>query len=115
MTARSLAAFQGPLAREFEAFLAFRQDLMTCHEHLRVALRHLDRFLVQHAPDARDLTRSLVDAWTATLADRTARTRRNYFRVARQVCVFRARPNPGVFIPDPISCPRVTARFRRAF
>jgi len=83
MTARAPAVFQGPLAREFEVFLAFRQDLATCHEHLRVALRHLDRFLIQHAPDTHDLTRSLLDARMATLADRGARTRRNYFRVAR--------------------------------
>ena len=106
------AAFHGPLARDFEAFLAFRQDLATCHEHLRVALRHLARFLVQHAPDARDLTRSLVDEWLATLADRGAVTRRNYFRIARQFCVFRARADPAAFIPDAISCPRVAARFR---
>ena len=112
MTARAPAVFHGPLAREFEVFLAFRQDLATCHEHLRVALRHLDRFLIQHAPDAHDLTRSLLDAWMATLADRGARTRRNYFRVARQVCAFRARADPTAFIPDAISCPRVTARFR---
>lgn len=112
MTAPSPGAFHGPLAREFDAFLAFRHDLATCHEHLRVALCHLDRFLVQHAPDAQDLTGSLLDAWMATLADRAARTRRNYFRVARQVCVFRARVNPAAFIPDAISCPRVTTRFR---
>jgi integrase/recombinase XerD len=111
MTARSPEAFHGPLARDFDAFLAFRHDLATCHEHLRVALRHLDRFLVQHAPHAEDLTGSLFNAWMATLADRGPRTRRNYFRVARQVCVFRARTNPVGFIPDPISCPRVTARF----
>jgi len=106
------AAFRGPLARAFEAFLAFRQDLATCHEHLRVALRHLDRFLVQRAPDAHDLTRPLLDEWMATLADRAAVTRRNYFRVVRQFCVFRARADPAAFIPDAISCPRVTARFR---
>jgi integrase/recombinase XerD len=105
-------AFRGPLARHFDAFLAFRQDLATCHEHLRVALRHLDRFLIQRAADVHDLTRPLLDEWMATLADRAAVTRRNYFRVARQFCVFRARADPAVFIPDAISGPRVTARFR---
>lgn len=111
-TPRPAAAFRGPLACAFEAFLAFRQDLATGHEHLRVALRHLDRFLVQRAPDARDLTRPLLDEWMATLADRAAVTRRNYFRVVRQFCVFRARADPAAFIPDAISGPRVTARFR---
>jgi integrase/recombinase XerD len=104
--------FRGPLARDFEAFLAFRQDLATCHEHLRVALRHLDRFLTQRAADVQELTRPLLDEWIGTLADRAAITRRNYFRVVRQFCMFRARTDPAVFIPDTISCPRVTARFR---
>ncbi len=104
--------FRGPLARDFEAFLAFRRDLATCHEHLRVALRHLDRFLMQRAADVLALTRPLLDEWMATLADRAAITRRNYFRVARQFCLFRARADPAVFVPDAISCPRVRARFR---
>src|SRR6266849_2934139 len=85
MKAHRLAGpFRGPLARHFDAFLAFRQDLATCHEHLRVALRHLDRFLIQRAPDVHDLTRPLLDEWMTTLADRAAITRRNYFRAARQ-------------------------------
>lgn len=104
--------FLGPLARDFEAFLAFRQDLATYHPHLRVALRHLDRFLMQRAAYVQDLTRPLLDEWMATLADRAAITRRNYFRVARQFCMFRARTNPALFVPEAISCPRVTARFR---
>ncbi len=104
--------FRGPLACDFEAFLAFRQDLATCHEHLRVALRHLDRFLTQRAACVQELTRPLLDEWMATLADRAAITRRNYFRVARQFCMFRARTNPAAFIPDAMGCPRVMTRFR---
>jgi integrase len=77
-----------------------------------VTLRHLDRFLAQHAPEARDLARPLLDQWMTTLAERAAVTRRNYFRVVRQFCVFRARADPTAFIPHAISCPRVTARFR---
>jgi site-specific recombinase XerD len=33
------------LAPQFESFLAYRQNLRTCHEHVGVALRHLDGFL----------------------------------------------------------------------
>jgi integrase/recombinase XerD len=104
--------FRGPLARGFDAFLAFRRDRATCHEHLHVALRHLDDFLVQRDPDAHELTRALLDEWQTTLADRAPITRRNYFRVARQYCAFRARADPTAFIPDAISCPRVIPRFR---
>jgi integrase len=48
----------------------------------------------------------------ATLADRGPVTRRNYFRVVRQFCVFCARADPAAFIPDASRGPRVTARFR---
>src|SRR5437899_12453631 len=103
MSARRPAApFRGPLAGGFAAFLAFRQDLATCHEHLAVALRHLDRFLAQRAPEAHALTRPLLDEWLTTLAARAAVTRRNYFRVVRQFRCVRAPADPTAFIPDPI-------------
>jgi integrase/recombinase XerD len=105
-------AFTGPLARQFEAFVAFRRDLRTCHEHLGVALRHLDRFLVTTAPTAAALGEPLLRAWMGTLADRAAITRRNYFRVARQFCLFCTRTDPTVFVPDRLMGPRVIDRFQ---
>jgi hypothetical protein len=51
--------FRGPLAPQFESFLAYRQDLRTCHEHVWVAVRHLDGFLLQHAPTATSMTEPL--------------------------------------------------------
>lgn len=104
--------FSGPLAPEFEAFLAFRRDLGTYDPHLRVRLQHLDRFLAQRAPEARELTGSLLDEWLATLTERTAITCRHYFLIARQFCLFRARADPTRFIPDPRCGPRATVRFR---
>jgi len=104
--------FHGPFARACEAFLAYRRDLATYHDHVPVVLRHLDQFLVAHAPGAHELSRPLLQEWMATLADRAAITRRNYFRVVRQLCVFRARADPAVFIPETMLCPRVTAHFR---
>lgn len=113
MSPRAMApTFRSPFAREIEAFLAYRRDLATYHEHLSVALRHLDRFVADHAPDAPALTQPLVTDWMVTLAGRAAITRRNYFRVVRQFCVFRARADPAAFVPDTMMCPRVTARFQ---
>jgi hypothetical protein len=89
MNAHRLAEpFRGPLAQSFDAFLICRRDLATCHEHVRVALHHLDRFLVQRAPDVHELTRPLLDEWLHTLADRASITRRNYFCVARHIASF---------------------------
>jgi len=110
MSPRSSAAFSGPLAQDFEAFLAYRRDLRTFHAHLGVTLRHLDRFLARHAAAA--LTPELVDEWMATLTDRAPSTRRNHFRVARQFCLFRARADPAAYVPDVLGAPRVTTRFR---
>ena len=104
--------FDGPLAHQFEAFLAYRRDLRICHEHVGVALRHLDQFLQTHAATTTSLTEPLLRAWMTTLADRAAITRRNYFRVARQLCVFRARADPAGFVPERLLCPRVTGRFQ---
>ena len=106
------AAYQGPLARPFEAFLAYRQALGTCHAHLGVVLRHLDRFLCGAAPAAPALDRELLTRWLATLADRSPLTRRNYFRVARQVCRFQARSDPGTYVPEARSCPRGPSTFQ---
>ena len=106
MSPRSSAAFSGPLAQDFEAFLAYRRDLRTFHAHLGVTLRHLDRFLARHAAAA--LTPELVDEWMATLTDRAPSTRRNHFRVARQFCLFRARADPAAYVPDVLGAPRVS-------
>ena len=79
-----------------------------------VALRHLDRFLTQRAAYVQELTRLLLDRMDGdSPADRAAITRRNYFRVAKQFCMFRARTNPATaFIPGAMGCPRVMTRFR---
>jgi hypothetical protein len=59
--------FAGPLALQFDAFLAYRHDLRTRHEHVGVVLRHLDRFLLTRAATASRLTEPLLRAWMLTL------------------------------------------------
>jgi integrase/recombinase XerD len=110
--AHTRQTFVGPLASQFEAFLAYRQDLRTYHAHVGVAVRHLDQFLHQHAATATSLTEPLLRSWMATLANRAPITRCSYFLVARQFCVFRARADPAVFVPDRVLCPRVTRQFQ---
>jgi integrase/recombinase XerD len=103
--------FQGILAEAFEAFLAYRRGLGTCHEHLGVGLRHLDRFLVREAPRARGLDHALLDRWLATLANRNPATRRNYFRIARQLCLFLSRSDPTAYVPEAARAPRAGPLF----
>lgn len=112
MSPRTAAPFQSAFAEAWRAFLAYRRDVATFHAHLPVVLRHLDQFLVAHAPGTHTLTPPLVQAWMATLDGRAAITRRNYFRVVRQWCLFQARTEPAAFNPDPLLCPRVRTRFR---
>lgn len=104
--------FRSALTASLAAFLVYRQGLGTCHEHLGVALRHLDRFLLGAAPGARSLDRELLASWVATLAGRSPTTRRNYVRIARQFCLFLARHDPGTYVPDASSCPRGGGDFR---
>jgi integrase len=96
---RATPLFSGPLAEEFEQFLDYRRGLRTAHEHLVVALCHLDRFLLGHASKATELDPDVIRLWLRTLEGRKAQTIGNYQRVARQFCEFRRRSNPGVYVP----------------
>jgi len=100
------------LAEAFEAFLAYRRGLGTCHAHVLVQIGHLARFLAREAPAARVLDGPLLDRWLAPLADRRAATRGPYVRIARQFCLFSARVDPGVSVPDVRRVPRVWQPFR---
>jgi len=113
MSARTqLSEVRGALADAFEAFLAYRRGLGTCHAHLRVRLRHLARFLEREAPEARTLDGPLLERWLATLTTQSPATRGHYLRIARQFCLFQARSDPAVYVPDADRIPRAARPFQ---
>lgn len=67
------------------------------------ALADLDRFLAER--DAPSLTAEGFAAWALTLARLTPTVRRNYMRIARNLCLYRRRTSPDCFVPDPSAFP----------
>ena len=101
MSAR--APFRSFLRSVIIAWLALREALGRGTRTETYALADLDRFLVQQG--AVSLTAASFDAWTVTLARLAPVTRRNYMRIARNLCLYRRRTRPDCFVPDPDSFP----------
>jgi integrase len=91
------------LASSIEAFLRMKEALGRQFATERTILRALDTFLT--TTDA-DLTRETFLAWNATLGRLTPGVRRNWLRVVRNLCLYRRRTVPDVFVPDPTGFPK---------
>ena len=96
----ALASRLGPFV---ERFLALKQALGRQYDLERNILRHLDRFL---AAQAAELTAETFSLWSATISHLTPGVRRNWMRVARNLCLYRQRSEPACFVPDPSAFPR---------
>jgi integrase len=75
----------------------------------RTILRALDTFLTTIDDD---LTRDTFVAWNATLRRLTPGVRRNWLHVVRNLCLYRRRTLPDVFMPDPTGFPKPHAPIR---
>ena len=91
------------LASSIEAFLRMKEALGRRFAAERTILRALDAYLT--TTDA-DLTRETLLAWNATLGRLTPGVRRNWLRVVRNLCLYRRRTVPDVFVPDPTGFPK---------
>ena len=104
MTARPPRSmtFTSRLASSIEAYLRMKEALGRRYAAERTILRALDTFLTTIDDD---LTSDTFVAWNATLARLTPGVRRNWLRVARNLCLYRRRTVPDVFVPDPTGIP----------
>lgn len=95
--------FTSPLAPSIEAYLRLKEALGRQYAAERTILRSLDAFLttIDH-----DLTSDAFAAWNATLGRLTPGVRRNWLRVVRNLCLYRRRTIPDVFVPDPTGFPK---------
>jgi hypothetical protein len=59
-----------------------------------------------------DLTSDTFVAWNASLGRLTPGVRRNWLRVVRNLCLYRRRTVPDVFVPDPTGFPKPHAPIR---
>ncbi len=65
-------------------------------------MAHLESFLQRVGSD---LTAESFEAWCLTLGHLTSGVRRNWMRVARNLCLYRRRTEPSCFVPDPSQFP----------
>lgn len=104
MTAAPLhEPFTSALAVAIASYLRLKEALGRQYAAERAILRALDRFLTD--ADA-DLTADTFAAWDATLTRLTSGVRRNWLRVARNLCLYRGRTCPTTFVPDAARFPK---------
>lgn len=102
-TAPSHKPFRSTLAVPIAAYLRLKEALGRQYAAERAILRALDGFLTDaHA----DLTADTFQAWDATLARLTSGVRRNWLRVARNLCLYHRCTCPTAFVPDPAGFPK---------
>lgn len=99
--------FVGPLARDLNAFLAFKRATGRSYQRTEFRLRSFDRFTSQHAAATGEIgLERVIPLWlarregscksTTILAD---------FSVVRQLCLFLQRRDPDGFVPGPDLAP----------
>lgn len=96
MSPRFLSRLRGDLA----GYLALKRALGRKLDGAEKVLRHLDRFVAQRFPAARDLSVVVLEAWMAASPGLQPQSRAVRLRVVRQFCLYRRRSTPGAFVPD---------------
>lgn len=99
----SIHPFTSVLGPSIASYLQLKEALGRQYAAERAILRALDTFL---STAQADLTADTFAAWSATLARLTSGVHRTWLRVARNLCLFRQRTRPDVFIPDITGFPR---------
>lgn len=93
----AMMSFTSGLAPIMVSYLELKQALGRRYHTERGVLHRLDGFL---ALGDRDLTSETFPDWCATLQKLTPRTRLEYLRIVRNLCVYRRRRQPAAFVPD---------------
>jgi integrase len=101
--------FTSRLASSLEAYRRMKEALGRQYAAERTILRALDTFLTTVDDD---LTSDTFVAWNATLGRLTPGVRRNWLRGVRNLCLYRRRTVPDVFVPDPTGFPQPHAPIR---
>ena len=85
------------LAPTVKRYLSLKEALGRRYSVERDILAHLDAFL---AATGDDLTPVTFQRWIETRLQLTSGVRRNWMRIARNLCLYRRRTEPTCFVPD---------------
>lgn len=91
----------GPIIAQY---IQLKQALGRHYAKERDVLAHLDRFLAAQGQGA-ELSAKTFSQWCATFGHLRSGVRRNWMRIARNLCLYRQRSEPACFIPDPSGFP----------
>jgi integrase len=98
-TRTTYSSVAGPF---IERFIALKQSLGRKFAVERDVLKHLDHFLYANQTD---LAAKSFSTWCHSHQHHTPTVRRNWMRIARNLCLYRKRTEPACFVPDPSQFP----------
>jgi integrase/recombinase XerD len=93
--------FCGPLASAIERHLQLRRSLGFAYEHSSYTLAAFDRFLTEHFPETKTVTRQIIIAYLEVTRDSAPCTRAHRLSDLRQFCRFVFQLDPNTYIPEP--------------
>lgn len=92
--------FYSTLGDDMASYLELKRAVGFKAQNIEKTLRQFDRFLVRRFPDTSDLSLRILEAWLAHPPNLTAATRELRITTVRQLCLYRQRTQPGVYVPD---------------
>ena len=92
-----MTSFSSGLSATIRSYLTLKRALGRQYSNEEHVLAHLDRFLAARRVD---LNAETFAAWCLTLEHLASVTRRARMRIARNLCLYRGRSEPGCFVPD---------------
>jgi integrase/recombinase XerD len=81
-------------------YLGLKKALGRQCETESAILQSLDSLLQNHLLASSGLSEEAFANWCVTLTRLTPNVRRNWMRIARNLCLYRQRTDPGCFVPN---------------
>jgi len=99
-------SFTSIIGSDIAAYVVLKKALGRGFAAETAILADLDGFLARRSCD---LSAEVFAAWCLTLERLTPTVRRNWMRIARNLCLYRRRRDPACFVPDPTGFPAAHA------
>jgi len=101
----SCPPYRSQLGPIIDRFISVKRALGRRYTKEQAVLAHLDHFLAARGQDP-ELTAETFSQWCTAIDHLTPGVRRNWMRIARNLCLYRQREEPTCFVPDPACFPK---------
>jgi integrase len=92
--------FHSRLGNDMASYLELKRAVGCKACNAEKILHRFDRFLIRRFPEARDVSLQILEAWLAEPPNLSASTRQLRIGTVRQLCLYRRRTQPDVYVPD---------------